>query len=71
LPVRPRHTAIPPSPPSPVLLRPTPRRSVPSAPENEESFSFPYGMPLVAVSEPASGEVLDDEEGGKCNFFLH
>ena len=71
LPVRPRHTAVPPTPPAPVLLRPTPRRSVPSAPENEGSFSSSYGMPLVAVSEPEPGEVLDDEEGGKCRFFLY
>ena len=72
LPVRPRQATIPPTPPSPVLLRPTPRRSVPSAPENEESFSSSYGMPLVAVSEPEPevGEILDDEEGGKCLFTL-
>ena len=63
LPVRPRHTAVSPTSPTPVLLHPTPRRSVPSAPE---------GMPLVAVSEPEPevGEILDDEEGGKC-LFLH
>ena len=66
LPVRPRHTAVPPTPPTPVIIRPTPQRSVPSAPENEESSS--YVTPLVAVSEPESGEVLDDEEGGKCLF---
>ena len=71
LPVRPRHTAVPPTPPPPVLLRPTPRRSVPSAPENEESFSSSYVTPFVAVSEPEPGEVLDDEEGGKCFFFLY
>ena len=68
LPVRPRHTAVSPTPPSPVLLRPTPRRSVPSVPENEQPSS--YGMPLVAVSEPEPGEVLDDEEGGKCFYFI-
>ena len=69
LPVRPRHTAVPPTPPTPVLPRPTPRRSIPSAPENEESFSASYGTPLVAVSEPEAGEILDEEEGGKCLFF--
>jgi myosin tail region-interacting protein MTI1 len=68
LPVPPRHTAVSPTAP-PVLLRPTPRRSVPSAPENEESFSS-YVTPLVAVSEPEPGEVLDDEEGGKCLFSV-
>ena len=68
LPVRPRHTAVPPTPPTPSFPRPTPRRSVPSAPENEGSFSPSYEMPVVAVSEPEHGEVLDDEEGGKCLF---
>jgi myosin tail region-interacting protein MTI1 len=68
LPVRPRHTAVPltPIPPTPVLPRPTPRRSVPSAPENGESF---HVMPSVAVSEPEPGEILDEEEGGKCLFL--
>ena len=69
LPVRPRHTAVLPTPPTPVIIRPTPRRSVPSAPEDDESFSSSYVTPLVAVSEPEPGEVLDDEEGGKCLFF--
>ena len=67
LPVRPRHTAVPPIPPTPVIPRPTPQRSVPSAPENEESF---HGMPSVAVSEAVSGEILDEEEGGKCLFSV-
>ena len=69
LPVRPRHTVVPPTPPTSVFPRSTPRRSVP-APENEESFSS-YGMPLLAVSEPPEPrEVLDDEEGGKCFFSV-
>ena len=63
MPVRPRHTAVLPT--TSVFLRPTPRRSVPSAPENEEFFSS-YGMPLVAVfvsePEPEVGKILDDEE---------
>ena len=67
--VCPRHTAVPPTPPTPGFPRPAPRRSVPSAPENEESFSPSCEMPVVAVSEPEPGEVLDDEEGGKCLFF--
>lgn len=68
LPVRPRHTAAPltPIPSAPIPLRPTPRRSVPSALENGESF---YVMPSVAVSEPEPGEILDEEEGGKCLFL--
>lgn len=68
LPVRPRHTVVPATSASTsVLPRPTPRRSVPSVPTNEESI---YGMPSVAVSEPEPGEILDEEEGGKC-LFIH
>ena len=70
LPIRPRHIAIPPTPPTlPTSVQvppPTPRRSVPSFPANKESFS---SLPSVAISDEA-GEILDEEEGGKCLYFV-
>ena len=70
LPVRPRHTVVPPTPPTPVFPRPTRRPSDSSPPKNKEVSPSSYGMPLVAVSEPEPGEILDDEEGGKCLFLF-
>ena len=72
LPVRPRHPAVP-APPTVVPVTPsvTSRRSVPSIPADEESFSSSYRVPSVAVSEHESEEILDEEEGGNYCFFCH
>ena len=64
LPIRPRHTAVLPAAPTTLA---TPRHSMLSVPAPEESF-LSYGVLSVAVSEPESAEVLDEEEGGKCLF---
>ena len=64
LPVRPRQIAVLPAAPTTLA---TPRHSMLSVPAPEESF-LSYGMLSVAISEPESAEVLDEEEGGKCLF---